>query len=86
MHPSFPLFSLSSSEQPSNADVGTTRGWLCCMFPGSDPPPCNPVPFCDISCTRATSTPSSDAAFVLPVPIAVDHSNGAQIQGNLSPI
>jgi len=45
------------AEQPSSADVGTTCGWLCCMLPGSDPPPCTPLPFCGISCTSATSTP-----------------------------
>jgi len=80
MHPSFPLFSHSSSEQPSSADVGTTCPLLFCMLPGSDPPPCKPLPFCGISCTAGSSTPSSVAAFVLPVLIAVDHSNGAHIQ------
>ena len=44
IHPSFPLFSLSSSEQPSSADVGTTCRWLCCMLPGNDPPPRNASP------------------------------------------
>ena len=65
MHPSFPLFSHSSSEQPSSADVGTTCPRLFCMLPGSDPPPCKPLPFCGISCTAGSSTPSSVAAFVL---------------------
>ena len=76
----------ADAEQPSSADVGTTCGWLCCMLPCSQPPSCTPVPFCGISCTCATSTPSSVAAFVLPVLITVDHSNGAQIQGIPSPI
>jgi len=56
------------------------------MLPGSQSPPCTPLPFCGISCTCATSTPSSVAAVVLPVLIAVDNRNGAQIQGILSPI
>ena len=73
-----------SSEQSSSADVGTTCGWLCCMLPGSEPPPRKPLQFCGISCTSATSTPSSVSAFVLPFLIAVDHSNGAHIQGILA--
>jgi len=74
------------AEQPSSADVGTTCGWLCCMLPGSNPPPCTPLPFCGISCTSPTSIPSSVEAFVLPVLIAVDHSKGAHIQRILCPI
>jgi len=85
MHPSFPLCSLSPSEQPSSADVGTTCGWLCYMSPGSDHPHRNFLPFCGISCTSAMSTPSSVSAFVLPFLIAVGHSNGAHIQGIPSP-
>ena len=66
--------------------VGTTCPLLFCMLSGSGPPPCTPLPFCGISCTAGSSTPSSVAAVVLPVLIAVDHSNGAQILRILSPI
>ena len=86
MHPSFPLFSQSSSEQPSSADVGTTCPLLFCMLSGSGPPPCTPLPFCGISCTAGSSTPSSVVAVVLPVLIAVDHSKGVDIVRILSPI
>jgi len=44
------------AEQPSSADVGTTCGWLCCTLPGSQPPPCTPLPFCGISSTTNNLT------------------------------
>ena len=78
MHPSFPLFSQSSSEQPSSADVGTICP-LFCMLSGSGPPPCTPLLFCGISCTGGSSTPSSVVDVVLPVLIVVDHSKGVHI-------
>jgi len=75
---------LNSSEQSASADVCTTCGWVCCMIPGSHPPPRNAPPICGISCTCDSSSLCTVSAFVLPRPSAQNHSTSAHRQGSFS--
>jgi len=80
MHPSFPFFSHSSSEQLSSVDVGMTCPLFVCMLPGSGPPPCTPLPFCGISCTAATSTPPGELTWPLGLQQEVQEDHQAKMR------